>query len=91
MNILLRHALEEELNVVVPEVSTTHAFYDRRRFNASRKYCYPEWHWDMARNPLVIGALAPVLKGFLCHLEKVKEGRYHMWVMHTRFNVGDIR
>ncbi len=51
MNILLRYALEEELNVVLPNVRSTHAFYMQdERFSSSKDYFYPEWHWDLVRN-----------------------------------------
>ncbi len=52
MNVLLRYALEDDLAVVLPNVTSTHIFYRRfEQFNASKDYFFlPEWHWRLVRD-----------------------------------------
>ncbi len=70
MDILLRYALADGLNVVLPVSTSPTAFYshDRLFSTSARYFSLPAWH-----------------KAF------VDNSMYHIFTMHTRFNVEEIR
>ncbi len=68
MDILLRYALSEGLNVVLPENPTPGALYFSKPFEESVDYGYPSWHQELKDSSL-----------------------YHIFMMHTRFNVKAIK
>lgn len=44
MDILLRYALSQELNVVLPDHPSPTALYSKNKFKWWRDYAYPPWH-----------------------------------------------